>query len=537
MAIVSDRLARVRLTSFLHFAVAIGSVYGLTQCSENPEGSEVDPGGTAARGGATSGGGASGLGRGGSLNIPLLPSETGGTAAKGPCVGLECQQTSCTLGACAVPACTTAGAVTSVSGTVFDPAGKVPLYNVVVYVPNGPVPAFTDGASCDRCDASIANPVAATLTDTSGAFVLNDVPVGADIPLVIQVGKWRRQIVVPAVAGCVDTPLADKNLTRLPRNTSEGDIPRIAITTGGADSMECLPRRMGLDDSVFSTEAGTGRIHLYSGADNGNDTKATKAFAANLNGGAALTRATQLWDDVASLSAYDIVILSCEGGTIAEEKPMSARQAMYAYASAGGRVFASHWHHIWFSDGPAPVPTVGTWLDRPDPQDPAIANINTAFPKGKDFATWLVNVQASMVEGQLSINVARDNLQTVNTTHATEWITLPNNSKCTDRCNDLNGNQKTACQANCTESPGAVEYLSFNAPLAVPEAEQCGRAVFTDLHVSATGPEKDKDGAPFPEKCEMRDLSAQEKAVEFMLFDLSSCIQDDDDPPRPPVVR
>jgi hypothetical protein len=83
-----------------------------------------------------------------------------------------------------------------------------------------------------------------------------------------------------------------------------------------------------------------------------------------------------------------------------------------------------------------------------------------------------------------------------------------------------------------------VEYLTFNAPIGVPEAQQCGRAVFSDLHVSTSGATgKDSPGLPFPTGCQVRDLTAQEKAIEFLLFDLTSCVQSDDKVPEPPPLH
>ncbi len=442
----------------------------------------------------------------GMIGIPGGATGAGGSGSgtPHPCVNLECQKTNCTLGACQQMPCAN-GAKTTLSGIVYDPAGKVPLYNVIVYVPNAEPAPFAAGATCDRCSTNSLNSVAAALTDTHGHFVLNDVPVGSDIPLVIQIGKWRRQVKLPSVARCVDTPV-EAALTHLPRNKAEGDIPLIAITTGGADSMECLPLRMGIDPAEFTTETGNGRLHLYFGQDSTVDIS-TKSFDATLNGGAMLSQAPALWNSVDTMKKYDIVILSCEGALNPQEKLPPARQALYDYASAGGRVFASHWHHLWFSGGPAPVPQIATWRDLRDPIDPSIGIINTTFPKGQAMSEWLVNVGASTMPGQLEIHAPRDNVTRVNATMATEWIKLQNVGQ-------------------------TVEFLSFNAPLGAADDMLCGRAIYSDLHVSSTT--GDTPGTPFPASCVKGDLSAQEKALEFMLFDLSSCVTPDDKPPPPP---
>src|SRR5262245_25519933 len=53
-----------------------------------------------------------------------------------------------------------AGKSTTVSGTVYDPKGRVPLYNVIVYVPNAPLLQFPAGVTCDTCGALVSgNPV------------------------------------------------------------------------------------------------------------------------------------------------------------------------------------------------------------------------------------------------------------------------------------------------------------------------------------------------------------------------------------------
>jgi hypothetical protein len=459
---------------------------------------------------------------GGSGGTGGAPSMYGGGITR-PCANLECRQTTCVMGDCKQKTCA-GGTRTRVTGRVYDPAGKVPLYNIVVYVPNAPLDPIGSGPSCDRCDSPVSGkPIASALTDTKGDFVLDNVPTGDDVPLVIQIGKWRRQVTLPRVNACADNPVDDRNLLRLPRNQKEGNIPRIALTTGGYDRLECLLRKIGIEDSEFTPEGGPGRVTLFAGRGNLNG-PATVQYAPALNAGAMFGTATNFWNTPANLDKYDLVVLSCEGDWNLIDKGPTAKQGLVDYANKGGRVFASHWHEAWIQFGPPPWNTIGNFVppdtfnlmnQLPDLPDQFATDVDTSFPKGAALADWLVNVQASMVRGKLPVTQGKHTLLSVNPALARSWIS--SSAIPTDFLNP--------------EAKG-VQYMTFNAPVGAAAGKECGRTVFSDIHVSAG----DMAGPPFPTGCVTTELSPQEKALEFMLFDLSSCIQPDEAPPKPPVI-
>jgi hypothetical protein len=79
-------------------------------------------------------------------------------------------------------------------------------------------------------------------------------------------------------------------------------------------------------------------------------------------------------------------------------------------------------------------------------------------------------------------------------------------------------------------------YMTANLPLGAADDKICGRAVYSDLHIGGAtiGGKTDTSKSTWPDGCVTSGLSAQEKALEFLLFDLSSCVQPDSQPPAPP---
>jgi hypothetical protein len=326
---------------------------------------------------------------------------------------------------------------------------------------------------------------------------------------------------LPTVTPCMDNPIPDKML-HLPTTHLEGNIPKMALTTGGSDAMECLLKKIGIDISEFSTEAGTGRVNFYAGGGG------TSSFLAQPTAGGALafTSVNPWWDSLDNLSKYDILLHSCEGpqgsypnndamntnapGPIST-KSMKARMALQQYADMGGRVFASHWHTYWFEQGTPDFMSVATFFNphQRGLANPTDATIDQSFDKGQALAQWMMGplVMGSTVLGTVTIAQDASNTEVAMAAGppiSQRWLYGP-----------------------VPKGPNAVLFLSATTPIpntATPKPNACGRVVLSDLHVSAGGAGSDTPATPFPMGCVTTTLSPREKVLEFMLFDIASCV-------------
>lgn len=397
------------------------------------------------------------------------------------------------------------GCTTSIHGTVWDPAKTHPVYNAIVYVPTDSLAPIAQGPSCDLCGSPPSGkPAAVTLSKPDGTFELKGVPAGANVPIVVQVGKWRRENArIPMVTACGNDAV-DGELTRLPRNKSEGYIPHIAISTG-LDAVECALQTMGVDTAEFTDSTQDGRIHLYQGS---------TSYGATAPG-TGTQPATSLWNAQPTLNQYDLVIDACQGAA-PTDKPQAAIDNINTFAAQGGRVMLEHFEDyvIWPTSGTSAWSSTGV-EDSQALGTGAATNvaIDLGFPKGSAFAQWAMKVGASTQLGLIaSLTNSRDDVMSVNAP-ALGW---------------MHGPVPGGTSPDGGPLDDVYEY-SFHAGSAA-----CGKVAYSDFHVSAGT----LAAAAFPSECSGAQMDPVESELwEFFLLDTLSCTQDDTQPPQVPPTH
>jgi len=121
-----------------------------------------------------------------------------------------------------------------------------PVYNALVYVPNSRSrrlllayraisarqPRVSAGESYHRFD---------------GKFTLTNVPAGVPINIVVQLGRWRRSVAIPAVPAC--GPPRSHSATSVSAQPYGGRHSTDGDSNCSADPIECVLRKMGIENS------------------------------------------------------------------------------------------------------------------------------------------------------------------------------------------------------------------------------------------------------------------------------------------------
>jgi hypothetical protein len=466
---------------------------------------------------------------------------TGGI--NGPTV---CSPAAVPCAACAaVPDCNAAAQLTRLTGRVVTPGrtdddtgNQVGVPNAQVFISRSPnasdLPSIDagipdGGTSCQRCaDEDLGPVLVGAVTDASGNYTLEgQIPVGQEFLLVVQIGKFRRAVPVtlPASAACQTTALPSTlpdNPTRLPRSQTDGqavNLPRIAISTGQIDAMECVFEKLGISHDEFGNPGATAteRIQLYRG---GPDTGDPPGSGARIDDDT--PHDSVLYGDLSRLEQYDLVVADCEGATW--DADFSERDAfgdnVREYVNRGGRLFASHLSFSWLDgngsatyDPNAAIATgldaAGTWSTLVDTSDSGTGQISVGRPAASphidNFAAWMLNEGITSAASP-TFPIIQPRSQSLSLGPASEEFVFL-----------ADGNQR-------------VQQFSFNTPYAAPADQACGRVSYSGFHVSAGSGNAPFADAIFPDHCS-GDLTDQEKVLLYMLFDLGACIGSTPVPP------
>jgi hypothetical protein len=392
------------------------------------------------------------------------------------------------------------GGATIVSGIAVTAAraNPDPLSGAIVYVPNiapgATLPPLAVGPTCRACTSlTYETAIASAVTGPDGRFSLRNAPAGTGIPLVVQLGSWRMQTTID-VTPCVDNVLPIGSV-RLPRNQREGDIPLTAISTGQHDPVECLLRKMGIDDAEFTNPENDGRIHLY--RSNGATIDASTPDESVLKG---VSAGSGRW------SNYSQVVLPCEGSENLESVETLGNFA--EYVKRGGRVLATHFSYTWlFRNGP--FANIGAWTPgNPNPPAPLATDVVTSSPRGADFAAWLAHTGALSrpAPPQLLVPAPHADLGPLATGAGADlWLS--------------------------SFSPPTSQIVSIDTPVPSSPDDACGLVLFSDFHAEPAASQSNT----FPAECEpSAALSAAEKALEYILLYLGACASPQVQLPRPP---
>ena len=401
------------------------------------------------------------------------------TASTGPqgCQGLQCQIVSCPT-----------GTDTTVTGRIFAPNGKDPVPGAQVYVPNMGLPEFPSTVSCDLC-SDVQGAAANAQTTFDGRFTMTHVPAGQQIPIVIQLGRFRRVLHVD-LTQCIGTTLtadAGSTGTRLPHKDAELDpadtVPHIAVATGDYDQIECVLKRMGLQ-----------QFDLYGDRDPGAPPATVGTFAS-------------LLADSTKLQSYNILVVNCTNNQF--DSALFQKNALgnlHDFVGMGGRLYATDWAYdvidqvtefspyLCFEPQNGAAMQCGGGALSPMAADTTNPYSGPATIKDPGLLTWLGQFPGVLSGNKVEVDYSFVAVNQV----AADTKNYPTTTWVEGMTNDFGVKPMTV----------TFDYMG------------CGRVHYSTYNTEPNGVVPDNERFP---NCKA-DFSPQERILEYLVFEIASCV-------------
>ena len=367
----------------------------------------------------------------------------------------------------------TCNAPTSLSGVALAPNGTDPISQAEIAVfDHQPVPLPT-GVYCTTCNSTVTDtPLAVITSGTNGAFSLSldDVPRSATLYVTFRKAMFRRILVNQAITACADNPLTAAQ-SSLPGTSAQGDLPRIAVSSGASDHLEKVLNAMGVT-----------QFDCVKGSTSSHDTCTSP------------TTLGQLLTDPTTMNEYAMIFIACQPADAFEpHTPGATTQNLASWAGDGGKLVVTDdsydfveqtWPDAIRFEGS--VPAMGV----PQVWNVGEVGIPTSSLTGTvtdgNLASWL-----GLFPGAINANNQVDLVGFLS-----DW-----------------GVQATVAASTTSIVHGVAAWDggSGDVPLTSEfQVNNCGRVIYSSYHTSNSG----TAGTLLP----------QERILEYLMFEVGSCV-------------
>lgn len=368
---------------------------------------------------------------------------------------------------------------TTIRGQVLFPNGiePVPGASIILLARGGdlgPSPA------CGSC-TTLPGDATWVSSGSTGAFAIRTSG-GRPMDLIIDKAGFRRRVELPTLACNTEIVLSPEQ-ARLPRTSTEGQLPRIGVMMGAFDRMQYVLGKMGL------AELGQGGV---------NESTAQFTLLREQE-----TRALLTTDG--ALSQYDLLFANCgsyvESGDDNVLRDPAVRARLRQYVEQGGHLYVTDEAYDFVEQ---------VFPEYIEFEHPGLSMADSQIPEDEDAAE--VGAELDFVQSDVLDTDLRDWMQGLGTTDehgrfsitglALGWTTIRSTSTTLHTRQWVQG--PVSWKRNGT-------LHSDVRPLAVSFAVGCGRVLYTSYHTAFARPTNNV-------------MTPQEQVLAYLALEVGMCV-------------